>query len=146
MGAAAGGGQEQAAAIGVWADALTTRSMPPSTQTGAKASSPRSRRVWCAQRVILRATERAARLPPARLRAEWVALGGGGAVVEQRGVQALDPAGVLVAQIFEQLEQRAQLGDLLGRDPRLRQSPTGQQVPQVSGVEPVGLRAALRAP
>src|SRR3954468_19792203 len=44
------GGQMRAAAAGA--------------QTGARASSPSARGVWCARRAILRATEGAARFPP----------------------------------------------------------------------------------
>src|ERR1700712_2419092 len=66
-----GAGRSRPRGIGGWADARTTGLFLRRAQTGAKASSPRLRRVWCAQRVILRATERAARLPPARSRT-WV--------------------------------------------------------------------------
>src|SRR3954447_8209414 len=36
------------------------RAPEPGSQTGARASSPKARRVWCARRAILRATESAA--------------------------------------------------------------------------------------
>lgn len=54
--------------------------------------------------------------------------------MEHGGVDALNPGGVLVAQVLVQLQHRAHLPDLLGWNPRLGQPASGQQLPQQLGV------------
>ena len=66
-------------------------------------------------------------------------------MVEQDGVDALHPAGVLIPQILEQLQQTPYLQHLLRCDPRLGQPPRGQQLAQLPGVGPVGLGPPLRS-
>ena len=48
-------------------------------------------------------------------------------VLKEHGVNALQPFGALVDERLAQPHQRAQLEDVLGRDPRLRQPPLHQQ-------------------
>jgi hypothetical protein len=67
------------------------------------------------------------------------------AVMEEHGVDALQPLGAPVDERLAQPHQGGQLEDVLGRDPRLRQPPLQQQVAQVAGVALVGLGAPLRA-
>lgn len=66
------------------------------------------------------------------------------AVVKEHGVDALQPLGALVDERLAQPHQCAQLEDVFGRDPRLRQPPLDQQVAQVARVALVGLGAPLR--
>jgi hypothetical protein len=60
-------------------------------------------------------------------------------------VDGLHPGGVLLAEVFEQLQPGAHLQHLRRRDPRLGQPAVGQQLPQQLGVGPVGLRPTLRS-
>jgi hypothetical protein len=65
-------------------------------------------------------------------------------VVQQDRVQPLDPGGVLLAQVLEQLQPGAHLQHLLRRNPRLGQPAVGEQVPQQPGVGAVGLGPPFR--
>jgi hypothetical protein len=65
--------------------------------------------------------------------------------VEEHRVDALDPRGVLAAQIVAGLQQRPALQDLRRRDPALRQPALLQQLPQVPGVGLAGLGVPLAA-
>ena len=60
-------------------------------------------------------------------------------------MDALDPGGVLTAQVMVGLQQRPALQDVAGRDPALRQPALLQEHPQVPGVGPVGLGVPLAA-
>jgi hypothetical protein len=63
-------------------------------------------------------------------------------VVEHR-TDALLPLAALINQRVAQPDLRAQIKQMVGRDPRLRQPPDHQQLPQMPGVRPVGLRPLL---
>jgi hypothetical protein len=67
------------------------------------------------------------------------------AVVKQLRVDSLQPGGALLDQRAAQAHQRAQLEDLLGRDPRLRHAPLLEQLAQMLRVGAVGLGPALGA-
>ena len=67
------------------------------------------------------------------------------ALVEQHRVDALDPGGVLAAQVMVGLQQRPALQDLRRRDPALRAPARRQQVPHQPRVRPVGLGPPLAA-
>jgi hypothetical protein len=64
-------------------------------------------------------------------------------VVEELGLDAVLPGRALVDERLAQPHLGAQLADVLGRDPGLRQAPLEPQVAQVAGVEAVGLGAPL---
>jgi hypothetical protein len=66
-------------------------------------------------------------------------------VVEQHRVDALLPLGALVDQGLAQPHQLTQVQDVRWGDPRFRQPVLLQQLPQVAGISPVGLGAALAA-
>jgi hypothetical protein len=66
--------------------------------------------------------------PLARVAAIEAADGKLDAVMEEHGVDALQPLGALVNEGLAQAHQRAQLEDVLGRDPRARQPPLEQQI------------------
>jgi len=68
------------------------------------------------------------------------------AVVKEDGVDALQPLGALINQRLSQPHLRAQIKDVPGRDPRLRQALLHQQLAQQSRVELVSLRAPLAVP
>jgi hypothetical protein len=68
------------------------------------------------------------------------------AVVEQLGVDALQKGGALIDQVLAHPHQEAQILDVCGRDPRLRQPSLMEQIPQVPGIQPVGLGSLLLAP
>jgi hypothetical protein len=67
------------------------------------------------------------------------------AVVKEHGVDALQPLGALIDERLAQPHQSAQLEDVFGRDPGLRQPPLEQQVAQMAGVALIGLGSPLRA-
>ena len=68
------------------------------------------------------------------------------AVVEQLGVDALQKGGALIDQVLAHPHEEAQILDVCGRDPRLRQPSLMEQIPQVPGIQPVGLGSLLLAP
>lgn len=63
-------------------------------------------------------------------------------VVEHRA-DALLPLAALVDKGVTQPHPRAQIEQMIGRDPRLRQPPVHQQLPQMPGVSAVGLGPLL---
>jgi hypothetical protein len=65
--------------------------------------------------------------------------------VEEDGVDALHPGGVLAAQVVVGLQQRPALQEPPRRDPAFRQPPLREQLPQVPGVGLVGLGVPLAA-
>jgi hypothetical protein len=67
------------------------------------------------------------------------------ALVEEDRVDALDPGGVLAAQVVIQLQQRPAFQDVSGRDPAFREPVLGRQLAQVPGVGLVGLGVPLTA-
>ena len=67
--------------------------------------------------------------PAAVVRAEQLTGDRRGALVQQDGVDALHPGGVLLTQVAEQLQPGAHLQHLLRRDPRFRQPAAGEQFP-----------------
>ncbi len=65
-------------------------------------------------------------------------------VIDDR-LDPLLPLGALMRDQVPAADSRAQVEDVRGRDPRLREPTDQQQLPQMSGVRPVGLRAFLLA-
>jgi hypothetical protein len=63
--------------------------------------------------------------------------------VKQHRVHPLDPGSVLHPQRMIGLQQRPALQHMRRRDPTLRQPPSGQQLPQMASIRPVGLGAPL---
>ena len=68
------------------------------------------------------------------------------AVVIQRRLDPLLPLAALLRQRVPQPHPRAQIQDVLGRDPRLRQPLEHQQLPQMPSIRAITLRALLRPP
>jgi hypothetical protein len=68
------------------------------------------------------------------------------AVVVEHRVNSLLPLAALIDQRMPQAHARAQVEDVLGRDPRLRQPVDHQQLAQMPGVRPIGLGALLSPP
>jgi hypothetical protein len=66
-------------------------------------------------------------------------------VVEHR-MNPLLPLAALVDQRVAQPNPRAQIEDVIGRDPRLRQATDPHQLAQQPGVSAIGLRALLASP
>jgi hypothetical protein len=71
--------------------------------------------------------------------------GGLDAVVEEHGVDALQPLRPLIDERLAKPHLGAQLEDVLGWDPRARKPPLEQQIAQVPRVALVGLGAPLRS-
>ena len=63
-------------------------------------------------------------------------------VIEHR-LDSLLPLAALLRERVPQADAGAEIEEVLGRDPRLRQPADHQQLPQMSGVRPVALRALL---
>ena len=80
--------------------------------------------------------------PGARLGAEQPAARRRAVVIEH-GLHALLPLAALVDERVAQPDAGAQVEQVLGRDPRLRQPPDHQQLAQVAGVGAVALGALL---
>jgi hypothetical protein len=68
------------------------------------------------------------------------------AMVIQRRLDPLLPLRALLRKRVPQANPRAEVEDVIGRDPRLRQPPDHQQLPQMPGVRAIALRALLRPP
>jgi hypothetical protein len=68
------------------------------------------------------------------------------AVVIQGRLDPLLPLRALLGQRVPQPDPGAQIEDVIGRDPRLRQPLDHHQLPQMPGVRAVTLRALLRSP
>jgi hypothetical protein len=66
-----------------------------------------------------------------------------GAVVIEHGLDPLLPLRVLLDQCVPQPHLRAQIENVIGRNPRLRQPPGQQQLAVMAGVRAIGLRAPL---
>ena len=88
--------------------------------------------------------ERQAGEPLAVLGAQQVALLRAPVVIEHR-VDPLLPLGPLMGEQMPRPDPGAEIEDVRGRDPRLRQPADQQQLPQMPGISPVGLRALLLA-
>src|SRR5712692_121869 len=69
----------------------------------------------------------------------------GPTLVQKVGVQALTPAAPVLGERLAQPRAIAQLLDLLGRDPRLRQHLLREQACKPARIEPIGLRAPASA-
>ncbi len=65
------------------------------------------------------------------------------AVVKEHSVDALQPFGALIDERLAQPHQGPELEDVLRRNPRFGQPPLDEQVTQVTGIPPIGLRSAL---
>jgi hypothetical protein len=67
------------------------------------------------------------------------------AVVVEHGLDPLLPLAALVGERMPRPDPRAQIEDVLGRDPRLRQPVDHQQLAQMPGIRAAGHRALLFA-
>ena len=68
------------------------------------------------------------------------------AVVVEHRADPQQPLGALIDQRLAEMQPRAPLTNMLGRDPRLRQPPLREQLAEPQRVLAVGLRATLATP
>ena len=68
------------------------------------------------------------------------------ALVEEGGLDPLQPGGALLGEVHVQPHHSARLLDVLGRDPGLREGAGGEELAEMPGVDAVGLRVHLPPP